>query len=260
MARVRINILPWFAGVLAALAVGPVALAESVSLTPVADTTLFQFIPTNNLGGTVNLLGGTTMNGARNRPLLRFDLSSIPAGATITNVTLTLTDLSGGTFPASNFQLHRLLVDWGEGTKTGNQGQSAETGEATWNSRFHNTTAWSAPGGGAGTDYATAVSGATLVSPALGTNVYQFQSTAALVADAQMWLNTPAANFGWILISDGEGAAQTSRRFASSENTAGLAPVLCVEFTAVPEPGKTALLIVSALGIVLHRARVHRRN
>jgi hypothetical protein len=246
---------------LAALALGPAAdaRADSVSLLPVADTTLFQFLPTNNLGGTVNLLGGTTMNGANNRPLLRFDLSSLPAGATITNVTLTLTDLSGGTFPASTFELHRVLVDWGEGNKTGNQGQPASTGEATWNSRFHSITDWAAPGGAAGADYATAVSGATLVSPALGTNVYTFASTANMVADAQLWFDTPGVNFGWLLISDGEGTAQTSRRFASSEDTLGRAPVLRVEFTAVPEPGTLALLSLAALAIFFRTTRSNRQ-
>jgi hypothetical protein len=235
------------------------ARADSLSLLPVADTTLFQFSPTNNLGGTVNLLGGTTMNGANNRPLLRFDLSSLPAGATITDVTLTLTDLSGGTFPASTFELHRVLVDWGEGDKTGNQGQPASTGEATWNSRLHNIADWAAPGGAAGTDYAAAISGATLISPALGTNVYTFTSTASMVADAQLWFDTPGANFGWLLISDGEGTAQTSRRFASSEDTLGRAPVLLVEFAAVPEPGTLALLSGAALAMIYRSIRSRRQ-
>jgi hypothetical protein len=226
---------------------GSALAASSVSLIPVADTTLFQFAPTNNLGGTVNLLGGTTMNGARNRPLIRFDVSAIPAGSTIHSATLTLTDTSGGSFQPSTFELHRLLVDWGEGGKTGNQGQPATTGEATWNSRFHSVTDWSAPGAVAGTDYAGAISGATLVSPVLGTNVYVFASTATMVADVQLWVDTPAANFGWILISDSEGTPQTSRRFASREDSLGRAPVLTVEFTPVPEPATLALLAVGAL-------------
>lgn len=233
--------------------------ADSLSLLPVADTTLFQFAPTNNLGGTVNLLGGATMNGARNRPLLRFDLSALPAGATITNVTLTLTDLSGGTFPASTFELHRVLADWGEGTKTSNQGQPATTGEATWNSRFHNIADWSAPGGASGADYAAAISGATLISPALGTNVYTFASTANMVADAQLWFDTPAANFGWMLISDGEGTPQTSRRFASSEDTLGRAPVLRIEFATVPEPSTLGLLSTAALALLFIRTRTKHR-
>lgn len=252
----------WFGWLaIALIAVGGIApaTADNVSLLPVADTTLFQFAPTNNLGGTVNLLGGTTMNGARNRPLLRFDLATLPADATINSVTLTLTDISGGTFQASNFELHRVLVDWGEGTKTGNQGQPASSGEATWNARFHSVTDWNAPGGNAGTDYASAVSGATLVSPALGTNVYQFGSTSSMVADVQLWRDTPGANFGWILISDSEGTPQTSRRFASREDALGRAPVLRVDFTTVPEPGTVALLSVAVVGGIFFGIR-SRRN
>src|SRR5213075_1038028 len=55
--------------------------AETVSLQPIADTTLFQVAPGNNLGGAGFFNAGTAGNGNRNRALLRFDFSgSIPTG------------------------------------------------------------------------------------------------------------------------------------------------------------------------------------
>jgi len=176
------------------------------------------------------------MNGAHNRPLLLFDLSAIPAGSTINSVTLEVTDLSGAVVQPSTFELHRLLVSWGEGVKTGNQGQAATTDEATWNSRFHDTIPWSTPGGAPDADYVATISGSTLVSAALATNRYTFASTPGLVADAQSWLDSGTTNFGWILISDSESTPQTSRRFGSREDTAGREPKLTIAFSTPPEP------------------------
>src|SRR5437016_7277563 len=60
---------------------------------PVADATLFQANPNNNLGGGLSIMaGGRPKDGSANRTrgLLRFDLSSLPENVVITNVTLTL--------------------------------------------------------------------------------------------------------------------------------------------------------------------------
>src|SRR5262249_20874131 len=113
-------------------------MASSVSLRPVADTTLFATFPDNNLGASTQLVGGGNGHGFARRALIRFDpASQIPTNAVVQSVTLTLKVVqvpSGGGI-ASAFDLRRVLVNWSEGKGTGNSGTLAKTGEVTWNDR-----------------------------------------------------------------------------------------------------------------------------
>lgn len=204
--------------------------ALTTNLVPMADTTLFQTSPDNNLGANVNMIAGTTAAGARNRALIKFNLSQLPAGATITSAMLTLNVVKAAAGPGSTFALHRVLRDWGEGRGDGNQGMPANDGEATWNNRFHPVTGWTAAGAAAGTDYATDSSAS---SPVDASGNYAFGSTVGLVADAQDWLNNSGSNLGWILISSGEVTARTARRIGAREDPANT-PTLTIGYT-VPE-------------------------
>ena len=66
--------------------------AASVSITPSADTTLFQLDPANNFGSQPDFAAGTTAIATRSRGLFTFNVAaSVPAGATINSVSLTLT-------------------------------------------------------------------------------------------------------------------------------------------------------------------------
>src|SRR5437762_13461585 len=56
--------------------------AVDLTLSPVADTTLFQAFPNNNLGGEPTLISGATASGQAARALLKFDLSAVPPNAT----------------------------------------------------------------------------------------------------------------------------------------------------------------------------------
>jgi len=120
------------------------ASATLVNLSSSKDTTLNQSNPDNNMGGHDNVHSGTTNGGGKRRGLFAFDLSSIPALATINSVTLTLTVPSGNTANPSTFNLHRLLTPWTEGNKTGNNGAAATAGESTWNTA--GPAAWATPG------------------------------------------------------------------------------------------------------------------
>ncbi len=211
-----------------------VSLADSVTLHPVADTTLFETSPNNNLGAHTDFIAGTTAGSAgqpfRNRALLKFDIGGqIPMGATITSASLTLSVVKTPSVPAnSTFGLHRLLVSWGEGNKTSSLGLQATTGEATWISRLFLLPQWALPGGKEGTDFLTDTSASTFVS---GRGGYTFVSS-NLVADVQFWLDNTNSNFGWILMSQDEPTASTARRFASREAGAN-APTLVIEYTTV---------------------------
>ena len=203
-------------------------LAATVTLTSVADTSLFETTPDGNLGAS-DLASGTTEKGLKSRALIQFDLTGeVPANATITAVTLTMrVTKAPPSGVASTFGLHRVLQDWGEGSKTGTIGDPATAGEATWNARIFPATRWSAPGAAAPADYAAKTSASRLVA---GVGNSTFASTPDLVADVQAWLVNPASNFGWILISQSENTPGTARRFGSSEDP-GTAPILVIEYT-----------------------------
>lgn len=236
--------------------------AETVSLQPVADTSLFEVAPANNLGGALFLNAGTAGNGNRNRALLRFDVNgSIPAGSIITGATLTMDIVrqpSTG-MEISFFDLRRVLQPWGEGVQvpadlnSPGLGAPAQIGEVSWNSRFAPGVPWSVPGGQQGPDFSANVSGTALVQ-GLGEQVL-FESTAELVADIRAWLSQPAQNFGWMLMTEAESLQKTARSFASRES--GFGPTLTVEFTTVPEPSTIALVGISLffLGGVFRRAQ-----
>ena len=175
---------------------------------------------------------GANNDTLRRRGLLAFDLSTIPPGSLINSATLTLylsrSSLSG---PA-NIGLHRLLKDWGEGTSNsgspGGAGAAAKLGDATWIHSFHSSQSWTHAGG----DYSPTVSASRSVN-SLG--AYTFSGT-QMLADVQSWVNSPNANFGWILIGD-ELAIQTAQRFDSRQNSIlANRPKLAVDYTLIPEP------------------------
>jgi hypothetical protein len=217
-------------------------LSETVVLLPIADTTLIETVPTNNLGGAPFVNSGATQNRPRTRGLFKFDpASQIPARSKIKTVSLavyvTLQPRDG--FEPSCFDLHRVLQPWGEGNKVAvdprspGLGAPATTNEATWLHRFAFTTnTWTAPGGAATNDYTPAVSSSQAVYD-VGNSPYVFGSTPQFIADVQTWLDDPGANFGWILISEGEDTPFTARRFGSREDTNN-APLLTIEFIAPP--------------------------
>lgn len=226
----------WLAG-LAVLLAAHQAPGASVTLIPVADTSLFEYSPDFNSGQS-SLVAGRIRSVAANRAraLMKFDVAAaIPAGALITGATLTIEVVkapAGGAEP-STFGLRRVLRDWGEGVQSGTGGGfPAATNEATWNSRFHGVELWAAPGGSSGVDYVDVWS-STVPVGAYGS--FTFPSASNLVADLQAWLNAPGTNFGWMLASLDEISLGTARRFGSREYVpASSRPTLVVEFLVPP--------------------------
>jgi hypothetical protein len=202
-----------------------------IHLTPIADTSLLESNPDNNLGGLASVPAGTTPSG-RSRALFRFDLAVIPSNAAITAVEFSIAAVTQNSqHPASIFALNRLLRNWGEGTGSlSNGGDPATTNAATWNNRLHPATPWSSPGAAFGLDYVMAFSATNFIDAL--TN-YTFQSTPAKVADVQLWLINPGANFGWIFMTQSEATNFTVRRFATRED-ATQAPTLTVHYALAP--------------------------
>ena len=111
--------------------------ADSLTLLPTADTTLIEAAPDNNLGAQTYFNAGTTERLTRNRALLKFDLSSIPARSILRSASLTLQVVHepNNGFNSSEMELHRVLRPWGEGDKSATTspglGAPAGTNEAT---------------------------------------------------------------------------------------------------------------------------------
>jgi hypothetical protein len=234
-----------------ALGIGGLLRAEVVELSTVADTTLMEIAPDHNLGGATFFNAGTAGTGSRNRALLLFDLNGfIPSGSHITEVSLRLDvvqqPVSGAN--SSTFGLRRVLQSWGEGVQVPGEspgrGAPAGPGEATWNHRFVSSQTWSLPGGQAGLDFASTAS--ALAPVVVVGDQMVFQSTPALVADVQAWVNQPAANCGWMLLTEAEALSKTARGFAAREG--GFGPTLTVQFTPIPEP---SVVTLAGLSLVL---------
>ncbi len=236
--------------------------ADTVTLRPVADATLFEASPNNNLGDDGTFMAGLRPKGGRSRGLLRFDLTRLPANIVINSAALTLTVTTTPPIspafpnpaPSSTFDLHRVTQAWVEGNKPSSYGgMPASLGEVTWNSALTSETRWQNPGG----DFVPTVTASHFIA---GNGSYTFSSTPNLMSDVQTWHDNPASNFGWILMSESEGVSRTVRRFASRES-GSQGPSLVVNFTVVPEPGTLALWGMAAaflLGGCCRRSRDRR--
>ena len=229
------------------------ASGDIVILNPSQDNSIYS--ENNNSNGAGPLFSGRTNTVPAvvlRRALVAFDLTSIPSGSTVDSVTLSLTQLRSRAATAEIYGLHRVSAAWGEGTSNGiGQGAAPTPGDATWNFRQFSTTnplSWTTPGG----DFA-ATSGIATIGTA--NNTYTFSSQLGLVADVQNWVNTPASNFGWILMPENETDNRDAREFGSRESALNQRPTLTVNFTAVPEPGSLILLGAVALVASAYRSR-----
>lgn len=221
----------------------PAGRCDSVTLIPIADTTIMETAPSNNNGGLAWFTSGGNHYAVRSRALIKFDIAgNIPAHSQITaaSLELTVTKTPGDGYAVGYFDLHRLLRNWGEGGKsTANspgQGLPASTNEATWLSPLAYTTMWTTPGGAATNDYAAKVTASQIVFDDVQ-SPYQFPDPAGdpapMIADIQSWLDNPATNFGWIFICESEDVANTTRRFASREDP-NYPPSLTITFNPPP--------------------------
>lgn len=201
--------------------------AETLTLTPVKDNTLFSTEATSNGAGDAVFSGriGSNGGGTLQRAMLAFDVAAaLPPGATIVAATLELhlIDTMSGD---QTHTMHRLLADWGEQTSSGGsgQGEPAAPGDATWLCTFFPDEYWNDAGG----DFDTTASASTIVGASLPW--YTWGPTMRLTADVQDMLDHPADDFGWLVMGN-EMQLQTAKKFASRENQESLRPRLVVEF------------------------------
>src|ERR1044072_2179437 len=96
------------------------AIADVININPVKDNTLYEYVPAD--GDRSNALGlhfftGETGMGELRRGVLAFDIAgNVPAGSTITSVTLTLTMSRTPSSTARTLEPDNTPDAWDEGT------------------------------------------------------------------------------------------------------------------------------------------------
>ncbi len=214
-----------------------VAASSTVTISASQDGTIYSESTGNANGAGDQMVAGNaasttpTFVGIR-RALLEFDVAgNLPSGSTVTAANLQLQcTFTAVTNPigARVFDLHRLTSGWTQGTSnapSAGTGAAAAGGDVTWAQSTSGTTAWGTAGG----DFTGTISASRTVD-ALGS--YTWASTATMTSDAQLWLDTPANNHGWILRGDESSpTARTVKWFGTQENgTPANRPVLSVTF------------------------------
>ena len=200
----------------ALLAVAP-AVADTITLTSVSDNTIIENASGSlSAGASQFFLAGRTAasaGGSIRRGLVKFDLSAIPAGATITSVSLRLNCSAAGTGTQQTISIKRMSASWGEGSSQSatDNGAPSQVPDATWLHRFFSNTMWTIPGG----DFSATATASRAVTT---TGLYLWNSTPQFVADVQAMIASPAANFGWCVQGE-EAAVDTLKRFDSREAT-----------------------------------------
>ena len=206
------------------------ATANIINITSTKDNTLYEYDPAegdHSNGAGFHFFAGENGMGELRRGVIAFDVAgTIPAGSTIIAVTLTM-NMSMTPAGPETVELHKLLADWGEGTSHAPMGEGdgapATPNDATWRHRFFDTIFWVTEGG----DFSAVASAVQSVG---GVGQYMW-SSAQMVADVQEWLDSPASNFGWLVLGD-ETAIATAKRFDTRESASP--PMLSIQYTPGP--------------------------
>lgn len=180
--------------------------ATTVMVAPVDDATICD--PAGAIGDG-DLFVGTTAQPTNRRAFIRFDLTAVPAGATILSATLEVTVFKDTGSRAVS--LHAVTSDWNEGASTptqmiGGGCGTAASDDATWANTGLGG-AWTTAGG----DFVASPSATTADIEATAL------TSAQMVTDVNAWIATPVTNFGWILVHPLEGTQSNVVRLTSAD-------------------------------------------
>ena len=225
-----------FAGILliGTMGLSQIALADQVQLPAEKDNTIFEESGSDSCGACNTFYVGVNFDNQTRRSLIEFDVSSIPAGSTVTNVEFDFTVSRTSDFVLTPMDIHKANVEWGEAGSTavgggggeGGGGPAAQ-GDATWTHSMFNTVGWTSGG-----DFTASPSASVNLSTTFPVN-HTATSTPALVADVQGWVDDANTNHGWLLKLDpfDEGFTGTARAIDSRTTPSGTPPMLRVIFT-----------------------------
>lgn len=214
------------------------------------DSSIMSGLPNHNTGINVQFGAGKRNHVATlYRALLKFDLSSIPATATVDTATLTLTVTANNATIASTLSAYRMIRAWVEGTK-----EYTDSGAdgATWNT-YDGANAWGTAGANnTTTDREAAAFGSRSNSDA-ESGALAMSLTAAKVEE---WVDGTLTNNG-LLLKTGEGDYDQYFYASSDNTTAASRPKIVVEYT---EAGGGTEYDQSASGAQTNTGAVVRRT
>jgi len=188
-----------------------------ISMPASQDNTLYQPDGNRSNGIGEQMFIGVDTGNIR-RAVVAFNVHAyVPPGSTVDSVRVFFTTITGSSITYRT-GLHRVLKDWGEGaSRPSNEanGAQAAQGDATWTHSMWPDSAWAAPGG----DFIVLPSGSANVAGAIVR--YTFNTTPALTADVQSWLDDPSTNFGWLIMGNENPANPgTLKSFGTQQNVA----------------------------------------
>lgn len=203
----------------------------SADFYPEKDNTMFSESNTTSDGSGKNIFAGKTEGNLATefrRALVKFNITGIPANATILSAKLTLSVVKASSTAINhNVAIYKVVKDWGEGASVGlGKGGVAKTNDATWKYAFYSTQSWAKLGG----DFVASASATTSVHYNVSTLQYAVWSSTAMLNDVNAWIANPTTNFGWILIGD-ESVDGSAKRFSSREETIFPKPTLTLVYS-----------------------------
>lgn len=267
-----------FVGGMGLSVAAPARASIEVDIPASADATLLGGSDVGNSLAVPGIFVGKDPSNVK-RGLIEFEIASaIPAGATITGVSLQMTvgqvaGSAGGSVtnfgPVQTMSLYDESQAWGQPTNTvgassfggHGHGAPAQAGDATWNTAAWSSTPWNVAAGGNWTSASVDLADAQVP----GTTSYVATwSSPALVGEVQGWLDDPSSNNGLLVKDQDEVTGTTFRAFwgeqgAINAGNPSWAPDLSVTYTdsgsPVPEPVTLGLFAVGMPTLVLRRRR-----
>lgn len=170
-----------------------------------------------NFGESTNLYTGSA--GVVARPLIKWDLSSIPQGSTIISAEMRLYSHENMAGDQITINAHRVLRPWIEGTSWAVE----EPGSASW-VEYGQGTAWEIAGADGAGDKSPEILAST-------TNSGIGWSSWAITSAVQSWVNGDWENNGLILMSTDETQSNVKVFTSSEGKDQNLIPVLNIVYT-----------------------------
>jgi len=178
------------------------------------------FAATQYWGGCTWRKVGTDYSANANRALIKFDLSSIPTGATITSAILYLE--SESYVKSTVTSVYRITRSWSLADNGGTCESTDDTDAVNWN-QYDGSNSWTSAGG----DF----DGTALASNTWGDNWRQFAEISNGLRDyVQNVVDSINTDYG-LLIKTAEGTSDHNR-YHATHGTDGSRPYLKVEWTA----------------------------
>lgn len=191
------------------------------------DVLLIQSSASNNYGILNEIRAGMPADSTVAVSALKFNLSSIPAGATIDSAILSLYCIAELNTTDVLVSLNRSLVQWWEGVKNGSAPDAGQDG-STFNSRNVNgSLSWPTALSNVGdtTSTWTPTSSSTIT----GTGSFFDWD---VESDVQGFVSGSLTNHGWFIKKNGAIVASSLKTFASSDHaTAAQRPKLVVNYS-----------------------------